>query len=299
MPAEASPGIMRWETVYTPCSYPGRNDILNPLIGGAFTGSEIRDLSVGSDGTTLLSAVTVDARYINTAVAPGPLGVLLASSDRGLSWTISPYLHLVSAAGWTPGNHVYNVLIAPDNPNLWAATAGSHSSGPVQLWVSSDAGATWSNSLVPALAAGEAISAIDISADYTTGRDFLVATRSSTGAGRIFITRETGFGVWSQQASPTSDPVDFFSVKFSPGYAGDQCLVAVLANATSTFYNIGVRDINNNSISSWIYTGNGIEIISSTSPVGASPSFATLATADISLPSDFSGQTSQPAARLC
>ncbi|MGD0355304.1 MAG: hypothetical protein ABSB31_07680 [Dehalococcoidia bacterium] len=292
LPAEASPGIMCWETVSTPYSYPGRNDILNPLIGGAFTGSEIRDLSIGSDGATLLSAVTVDARYINAAAAPGPLGVLLASPDRGLSWTISPYLHLVNAAGWTPGNHVYNVLIAPDNPNLWAATAGGLSSGPVQLWVSSDAGATWSNSLVPALAAGEAISAMDISADYTTGRDFLVATRSSTGAGRIFITRETGFGVWSQQASPTSDPVDFFSVKFSPGYAGDQCLVAVLANATSTFYNIGVRDINNNSLSSWIYTGNGIEIISSTSPVGASPSFATLATADISLPSDFSGQTS-------
>ena len=291
LPAEASPGIMRWETVSTPYSYPGRNDILNPLIGGAFTGSEIRDLSVGSDGTTLLTAVTVDARYINTAAAPGPLGVLLASPDRGVSWTVAPYLHLVNAAGWTAGNHVYNVLVDGDDSRLWAATAGSAASGPVEMWVSHDAGAIWSNSLVPALAAGEAISSIDISVDYTTGRDFLVATRSSTGGGRIFITKETGFGVWSQQTNPTSDPVDFFSVKFSPGYAGDQSVVAVLANATSTFYNIGIRDINNNSLSSWLFTGNGIEIISSTSPVGASPSFATLATADISLPADFSGQT--------
>jgi hypothetical protein len=291
LPADASPGIMRWETVSTPYSYPARNDILNPLISGAFTGSEIRDLSIGNDGTTLLTAVTVDARYINRAAAPGPLGVLLASSDRGLSWTTAPYLHLVSATGWTVGNHVYNVLIAADDSSLWAATAGSASSGPVELWVSSDAGISWSNSRVPALAAGEAISAMDISVDYATGRDFLVATRSSTGGGRIFITRETKFGAWSQQANPTSDPVDFFSVKFSPDYAGDQSVITVLANATSTFYNIGIRDINNNSISSWIYTGNGIEIISSTSPVGASPSFATLATADISLPSDFSGQT--------
>ncbi|MGA9047901.1 MAG: fibronectin type III domain-containing protein [Dehalococcoidia bacterium] len=292
LPAEANPGIMRWETVSTPYSYPGRNDILNPLIGGAFTGSEIRDLSVGNDSTTLLTAVTVDARYINSAAASGPKGILLASADRGLSWTTAPYLHLINSAGWPAGNHIYNVLIASDDPKLWAATTGTTSTGPVELWISSDAGASWSNGLVPGLAAGEAISAIDISVDYTSGRDFLVATRTSTGGGRIFITKGTGFGVWSQQANPTTDPVDYFSVKFSPGYAGDQSIVAVLANSTSTFYNIAVRDINNNQITSWVYTANGIEIVSSTSPAGASPSFATLATADISLPADFSGQTS-------
>ncbi|MHB8085875.1 MAG: hypothetical protein ACYDHZ_08615, partial [Dehalococcoidia bacterium] len=234
LPVEANPGIMRWQTVSTPYSYPGRNDILNPLISGAFTGSEIRDLSIGNDGTTLLTGVTVDARFINAAAAPGRKGILLASSDRGLSWTDAPYLHLINSAGWTTGNHVYNVLIAPDDANLWAATAGTTSTGPVELWISGDAGVSWSNSLVPGLAAGEAISSIDISVDYTNGRDFLVATRSSTGGGRIFITKESGFGVWNQQANPTADPVDFFSVKFSPGYAGDQSIVAVLANSAST-----------------------------------------------------------------
>ena len=130
--ADAGPGIMRWETVSTPYSYPARNDILNPLFGGAFTGSEIRDLSVGSDGSTLLAAETVDARYINSAASPGPLGVLLASPDGGISWTTSPYLHLINATGWHAGNHVYNVLVASDNSKLWAVTAGSDLSGPVE-----------------------------------------------------------------------------------------------------------------------------------------------------------------------
>ena len=122
--------------------------------------------------------------------------------------------------------------------------------------------------------------------------------RSGAGAGRIFITKETGFGSWSQQANPTTDAIDFFSLKFSPGYAGDQTVIAVLANSTATYYNIGVRDIYNNAITSWVYTGNGIEVVAATSPAGASPSFSTLATASLSMPSDFSGQSPASGAPL-
>ena len=41
-------------------------DVLNPYIGGNFTGSEIRDLSIGSNGTTIIAAVTVDNRFIDS-----------------------------------------------------------------------------------------------------------------------------------------------------------------------------------------------------------------------------------------
>ncbi len=63
---------MRWDTVNTPNSDPGKKDVLNPYIDDNFTGSEIRDLSVGSNGTTLIAAVTVDARYIDPAAPRRP-----------------------------------------------------------------------------------------------------------------------------------------------------------------------------------------------------------------------------------
>ncbi|MCX6007460.1 MAG: hypothetical protein NTZ34_09425, partial [Chloroflexi bacterium] len=73
----AQAGIMRWETVNTPNSDPGKNDVLNPYIGGNFTGSEIRDLSIGNNGTTIIAAVTVDERYIDSTKPGAPLGILM------------------------------------------------------------------------------------------------------------------------------------------------------------------------------------------------------------------------------
>jgi hypothetical protein len=281
--ANGGAGIMRWDTISTPNSNPGKYDVLNPYIGGNFTGSEIRDLSIGSNSTTIITAVTVDARFIDPSAPAGPLGILMYSNIAGISWSISAYLHLAASPGWTAGNQVYNVLISPDDPKLWAVTAGTVANGPTEFWVTKDAGATWDSAQLPALAPGEAIGAIDISVDYGTGRDLLVATRSGAGGGRIFITKIAGFTTWMQQANPTVDPMDFFAVKFSPTYNGDQSFVVILATGTGTFYNIGLRDISANSTPSWIYPGVGVTV--------STPTFATLSVADLSLPSDYSGQS--------
>ncbi|MCX5997727.1 MAG: hypothetical protein NTV42_09035 [Chloroflexi bacterium] len=284
LPARADAGIMRWETVSTPNSSPSKYDVLNPPFGtDNFTGSEIRDLAVGNDGKTLIAAVTVDNRTIDTTNNKGPLGVLFNTTNNGISWSLSAYRMLIGSTGWNAGYHVYNVVIAPDDSKIWAVTAGTVGNGPTEFWVTQDAGATWNNTDAPAMAPGEAIGAIDISIDYGTGRDLMLATRSGAGIGRIFMTNTAGFSAWMQQANPTAVAMDFFAAKFSPTYTGDQSFVVILATLGGTFYNIGLRDVKNNSTLSWVYPDNGVAV--------STPTFANLSVADLSLPSDFSGQS--------
>ena len=288
----AQAGIMRWDTVNTPNSDPRKMDVLNPYIDGNFTGSEIRDISIGSNGTTIIAAVTVDNRMVDATLPPGPLGIVLASNTAGISWSASAYRHLAARSDWPVGNQVFNVLIAPDNPNLWVLTAGTVASGPVELWVTQDGGATWNNTRVPALAVNEAIGAIDISVDYGRGRDLIIVTRTGAvlGAGHIFVTNLAGFTSWVQQVNPSANLMDFFAVRFSPTYNGDQSFVVILATAAGTFYNIGLRDLNNNTTPQWVYPGDGVSV--------STPTKTTLSVVDLSLPSDFSGQ-SRNSARIC
>ncbi|MBN1375452.1 MAG: hypothetical protein JXA01_04790 [Dehalococcoidia bacterium] len=285
--ADAQAGIMRWETINTPNADPGKRDVLNPYISANFTGSEIRDLAIGRNGTTLIAAVTVDNRVINALNPAGPLGVIFSSLNGGISWSDSPQRHLIGSTGWPAANQVYNVVIAPDDPKLWALTAGTVANGPNELWVTQDGGASWQDTMAPALAAGEAIGAIDISIDYGSGRDLLIATRSGSGNGRIFITKMSGFGSWVQQADP-EPAVDYFDARFSPTYQGDSSVIFIYADDNQTSYNIGLRDISNNQILQWIYPGSGVEISTADN---ISPSFYSLAGADLSLPSDYSGMS--------
>ena len=290
LPARADSGMMRWETVSTPNSVPNRNDILNTYTNTVATdptGSEIRDLAMGDDGKTLIAAVTVDNRTIVDSNNPGPLGVLYTTANGGISWSTAAYLQLIRSTGWITGDHVYNVVIAPDDSKIWAVSVGDNGTGafwgPQRIWVTQDGGANWNNAGVPALNGVEAISAMDISPDYGNGRDFMFATRSGNGSGHIYILKGRKFGSWSLQGPPTSGPMDLYAVKFSPTYSGDQTYVVVLADNSKTYYNIGTRDIFSNTTTSWIFVDNGISL--------ASQSLLTLTSADLSLPSDFSGQS--------
>ncbi len=292
LPARADAGIMRWETVTTPNSVPNKNDILNTYTNTVPTdptGSEIRDLAVGDDSKTLIAAVTVDNRTIANTNIPGPLGVLYSTADGGISWSLAAYRQLKLSTGWPAGAHVYNVVMAPDDPKIWAVSVGDNiTNGPRQLWVTQDKGASWNNANVPlSFVANEAISTMDISVDYGNGRDFMFGTRSGTGAGRLFIMKGTGFGSWAQQNWPEA-LIDYFAVKFSPTYPGDNSVALVYADDNQTSYNVGLRDISGNSILSWVFPGTGIEVSTTDN---LSPSYISLAVADLSLPSDFSGMS--------
>ena len=283
---EADPGIMRWDTVSTPGSVSNRNDILSH-VGDNLTGSEIRDLAVGNDGKTLIAAVTVDNRTINISNSPSSLGVFYTTADGGISWSNASYRRLSENGVWTSDKHVYNVTIAPDDARIWAITAGTLAKGPVEFWVSTDAGATWNNSNVPILNPDEAIGAMDISVDYGNGRDYMIATRTGTGNGNLYIMKGGGFGSWSVQMPPEGS-IDFFATKFSPTYPGDNSVVMVYADDNQTSYNVGLRDISGNAILSYVFPGTGIEVSTSDN---ASPSYDNLAVADLCLPSDYSGMS--------
>ncbi|MDD5399315.1 MAG: hypothetical protein PHU70_09595, partial [Dehalococcoidia bacterium] len=286
--SDADPGIMRWDTVSTPNSVPNRNDVLNPYINNSFTGSEIRDLAVADDGKTLLAAVTVDNRTIAAANNPGPLGVLYNTANSGISWNTAAYRVLAGNAAWSADKHVYHVAVAPDDAKIWAVTAGTQATGPVELWVTTNGGAEWHNAGVPAMAAaGEAIGAIDISMDYGTGRDYAVGTRSGAGNGRLFIMKGAGFGSWVQQQAPEAN-IDYFAMKFSPTYNGDNSVVMIYADVNATNYNVGLRDMSSNSMLSYVFPGAGVEV---STTANASPSYDNLAVADLSLPSDYSGMS--------
>jgi hypothetical protein len=290
LPARADAGIMRWDTVSTPNSLPSKYDVLNPYFPPTdnFTGSEIRDLAVGSDGKTLIAAVTVDNRTIDLTNIKGPLGVLFSTANSGISWSLSAYRSLIGSAGWNADCHVYNVVMAPDDPGIWAVSVGDNITGPVQLWITQDKGASWSGANAPvSFAMDEAISTMDISPDYGNGRDFMFGTRSSRGDGKLFIMKGRGFGSWAQQADPENN-IDYFAAKFSPLYAGDNSIVLVYADDNQTNYNVGLRDISGNSILSYVFPDTGIEISTSDN---LSPSYSSLAVADLSLPSDFSGMS--------
>ncbi|MEI6186584.1 MAG: hypothetical protein WCP43_05200, partial [Dehalococcoidia bacterium] len=287
---EAAPGIMRWDTVNTPASDSNsKYDVLNPYFpSDNFTGSEIRDLAVGNDGKTLIAAVTVDGRTVNPSNGKGPLGVLFKTDNGGITWSLSAYRMLISTTGWVPGNHVYNVAMAPDAPKIWAVSVGDNLTGPRELWVTDAAGASWSNANVSvAWDTGEAISTLDISQDYGNGRDFMFGTRSGTGKGKFFIRKGTAFGSWAQQQAP-EPKIDYFAVRFSPTYAGDDSVVLVYADDNQTNYNVGIRDLSGNAILQYIFPDAGIEVSTADN---VSPSYSSLAVADLSLPSDFSGQS--------
>jgi len=287
--SDADAGVMRWDTVNTPNSVANRNDILNPTfdLGNTFTGSEIRDLAVADDGKTLLASVTVDNRTITASNNPGPLGVLYNTASNGISWTTSAYRMLAGAAAWSADKHVYNVAVAPDDAGIWAITAGTQATGPVELWVTTDGGAAWNNAGAPAMAAGETISALDISMDYGNGRDYMIGTRTNIGNGRLFIMKGGGFGSWAQQQDPVAG-IDYFALEFSPTYTGDNSVVMVYADINRTNYNIGIRDISSNSILSYIFAGSGVEV---STTANASPSYDNLAVADLCLPSDYNGMS--------
>ena len=289
----ADPGICKWDTIREPNSLIGTYAITNC--------SDIVDLAVASDFNTVYALVN-----INTAA--GPRVILLQSAVKGLLWSASRQNALAREAQWiTLGvDDLFQVAVAPDNPNFVAVTSdnGTAANGPVQVWVSQNGGSDWDYTNLPVLAAGETIRCIDISVDYGGRRDLAVGTVTGTGAGRVFVVKSTGFSGWLVQNTTPLGAVDFFALKFSPSYASDSSMVLVFAdNATyactdasgwqgATYYNIALRDIDQNTIpvGGWAFPGKGIEVRDATWAVGSSPGLLQLNKADLELPSDFSGQ---------
>jgi hypothetical protein len=255
-PVSADPGKMIWTAIDTPS--PLSNVIVSP--------SELNVISIGSDDHTFYA---VDSSR----------GRLYKSSDGGITWQTELSAQLMTAGAFMP---VWNIAVAPDDVNFVVAITDGTGvpNGPKQVYISTNGGATWENTSFTA-AAGEWISCVDISVIYDgTNRDIAIGTRTGIGAGRVYTMKATGFSSWADQSLPPSDVV---ALKFSPTYPSDFSRVVVSSDGTGTFLRVGFRVTEY--ITDWAGWG-PVEIRTT----GTSPISTEIITADLELPSDFSGR---------
>jgi hypothetical protein len=254
---------------------PDNNIIVSP--------SEVNIIVIGSDDNTFY-AVDIPGDLLH------PNGKVYKSTNGGVWWQPNLISDYLAAAG--ANLPVWNLVIAPDDVNfLVAVTDGDGTpNGPKQVFFSKNGGSTWEDAAFPALAAGEYIGCLDISMTYgANNRDIAVGTRNNAGTGNIWVLN-TGVvpPTWVNQGLPPSTGWpggDVVAVKFSPTYVTDETLVVIYSDGAGTFLNAGQRDVNSN-FTNWsaIYAM-PIEITTT----GISPTAGQIITADLELPSDFSG----------
>ena len=83
---------------------------------------------------------------------------------------------------------------------------------------------------------------------------------------------------------------DYFNIKFSPTYATDFSIALVYATLTTTYFNVGFRDVNLNTTINYASLA-GVEVKNSSSAANASPGYNQLNTTSLQLPQDFVGQS--------
>ncbi len=276
---------------------------------GPEMGTEITKLLVGNNGTTM---------YVQYARGDEPASNndsrlrILKSVDGGVSWSPAPWANLdFFVTGGAGTTIVWNIAIAPDNPEIIAAavsivTAVPSLTNPYQrVWISTNGGTSWDNTNWPQTGSTvlhQYISCLDISMDYGGARDILVGTRGAAVAGtnNLQTMKMPGYGGWNVQdiAIGVPDSVnpftgDVIDAVFSPTYIGDSTIVVLYSQAAAnpgTWLVTGAHDtIVNNTI--WQVQAQHISIKNAAEPVANSPTSAEIITGEIQLPSDFSGQS--------
>jgi hypothetical protein len=268
----ASADILRWSYVDTPSSI--TNVIVSP--------SEINFIAIGSDDHTFYA---LDIPDINSS---GSHGRFYKSQDTGITWQNELSANLIAAKAFMP---VWNFAIAPDDVNLIVAVTdsigGPTPGGPKKVFFSSNGGLTWSDTNFNA--AGW-ISCVDISITYGgTSHDIAVGTRTGTATGTVYVIKNAGFGSWVDQGLPLSDVV---AIKFSPSYPSDYSLVVVSSDATGTQLHLGSHDTIANATSWDAAVAVGYPVLLWDyvfAPPNSCPTASQIITADLELPSDFSG----------
>jgi hypothetical protein len=270
-PASANPSKLMWSIVDTPS--PENNVIVSP--------SEVNVIAIGSDDRTFYA---VDIPNSN----------VYKSTDGGVTWTVDLVGDLTVAGANLP---VWNLVVAPDDVNFLVAVTdgGVLNPGPKRVFVSQNGGGSWGDAQIPVLAPGEYIGCLDISMTYgANNRDVAVGTRTGGGGGKVYVRKYPDItSNWNPQDATGSPPStgwtggDVVAIKFSPTYSADDTLVVVYSAVAGTFLNAGQRDVNNNFTNWSVIYVTPIEL--TTAGPGSSPDNNEIITADLELPSDFSG----------
>lgn len=258
-PVEAQVPALKWAQVDTPGAK-----------GGVIVrGSEVSKIAVGR-GDIIYA---IDSAY----------GRVYRSDNGGLTWS-DITRGLQNAGAMLPASEI---AVAPDRPQNVAVVTDSGT----KVYLSGDSGATWNDTGVPSLSSA-GIQCITISKLYGRGselwQDVAIGTKDGAGNGNLYILKTPGFGGWVSQGLTG----DVMAIKFSPAYDVDNTIVIVFCDSTGTYLNAGMRDLPSNT-TDWteIYTS-PVEV---SAVAGASPKANEIITADLELPSDFSGD--KPALR--
>ncbi|TRZ93726.1 MAG: hypothetical protein D4R82_04735 [Dehalococcoidia bacterium] len=268
-PALAHPGKLIWSIVDTPSG--GGNVIVNP--------SEINALAIGSDGNTFY-AVDIPGDL----GAPYSNGKVYKSTDGGVTWNDDLTAHLIDDGAKLPA---WNIAVAPDDVNFVVAVTDGDGApnGPKQVFVSTNGGDRWDDTGFPAFSAGEYISCVDVSLEYSDGkRDIAIGTRDGNGTGAVYVLKA---GITAPSWKDQGLAGGIVALKFSPTYNGDLAIVAISATAAGTSLNLGIRDIVANT-TTWNSPVNYPVTIVDTNYAGSSANCTQIITADLELPSDFS-----------
>ena len=324
--AFADPGIMKWDTVITPGSIINKWDILNLHGLGANTGqgSEVIDMAAANDGKTIAAIVrTWVPATTDIASSSGQYrNVIRMSQDFGISWR-SPVYPLLGESTYP---NAFQVVFFPDDPTTVVVTTepyGVVGPGPgpkMVLQVSIYGGSGSANGEVfngAGLTPDETIRCVDVSIDYGGKRDIAWGTVNGTGGGenggRWMVRSSGNFASAIVQLNAnglpgdglgtgtTTSGIDYHAIKFSPTYNGDASIALVYAcgpavgsvpAANATYFNVALRDINQETTLQYAYGFAGVEVKNPASAAGSSPSWSELNKACMELPSDFSGQSS-------
>jgi hypothetical protein len=300
----ADPGKMEWTWVQTPDSLLNTIDNIYSPVDPANPqlreqGSEIIKFKMGNDGQTVYALVRV-GYYPDSNV--GNI-IIMKSMNGGQTWLPNIQTNLENSYGFSPVT-VYDIGIAPDNPNVIIVAIApkpllAFFSWMQQVWISTDGGTSWANTNWPGVdpnaptPAQDIISALDISQYTGNERYLLVGTRDGIGLGtnNIQTMKAPSYGDWAVQDVNFPFTGDVITAKFSPNFIGDSTIAVVYTRQnTGTFLVTGNHDIFANS-TTWQVPGTHVELKNANSPLTTSPWQDEIITADIEMPSDFSGQT--------
>ena len=236
--------------------------------------SEVNRIAVGADGESVYALDSVNTR-------------LYKSSYSGYGW-VDISAGLTGATTWD------ELAIAPDTPEVVAVVTGARS----EVCLSTNGGgAFFSLGLAANLAGGELIQCIAISPGYgESARELAVGTSTGNGGGRVWVYK-IPFSGWLDVSSgaagwlptvPAIGGTDVFAIKYSPAFAGDRAILAIVSSSPApdtddTYLYIGKRVGGTMTWNGNVVPGYPVEICRSGEDTPGSP----LTYADLALPSDY------------
>jgi hypothetical protein len=239
--------------------------------------SEVNRIAVGADGESIYALDAVNSQ-------------LYKSGHRGVGWTNI-------SAGVSGGATWDELAVAPDTPEI--VTVVTNARTEVCLSINSG-GSFFPLGLAGNLAAGERVRCLAVSPAYgVSNREIAVGTSTDNGGGRVWVYAIPSAG-WADASSgapgwlpgvPAILGTDVFAIEYSPAFAGDKVILAIVSSGSApdtndTYLYIGVRGAGG--ATTWnsnAFPGYPVEICEAGADTPGSP----LISADLALPSDYNG----------